>query len=346
MKGKISMTVLGLGWILFSCGSDKTDVKSAPNGGMKTTVEVVEIEPGDVARTISIPGTLLPNEEVQLFSEVSGRILSINFQEGQLISKGAVLLVVDSDILKAQRAKLKVEADLAEKDEARKKTLLDAKGISLEEYEKSASQLANIQSQIDLVNVQISKATLRAPFSGRIGLRRVSEGAFISPITAITTIVQENPIKIEFAISESYASNVKIGQTISFHTDNSEENYSAAVYAYEPIIDVETRMLTLRAKGTNQGKLMSGSFVSVEYDLGKEQNAFMVPTESIIPILKGQKIFVVRNGQVAEVHVEIGIRTAEKVQIIGDVKAGEKVLVTGLLAVRAGAPVNVKIVKK
>jgi membrane fusion protein (multidrug efflux system) len=346
MKGKISLTILGLGWILFSCGSDNKKIKSAPNGGMKPSVEVVEIEPGDVARTISIPGTILPNEEVQLYSEVSGRVQSINFQEGQMVIKGSVMLVVDSDILKAQRAKLAVESDLALKDEARKKLLLSAKGISLEEYEKSASQLANIQSQIDLVNVQISKATLRAPFSGRIGLRRVSEGAFISSTTPITTLVQENPIKIEFAISESYANIVKIGQTISFHADNSEENHSAIVYAYEPVIDADTRMLTLRAKAQNQGKLMAGTFVSVVYDLGEEENAFMVPSESIIPILKGQKIFVVRNGHVAEVPVEIGLRTAAKVQIIGDVKAGEKVLITGLLAVRAGVPVNIKIVKK
>ncbi|MGJ8661511.1 MAG: efflux RND transporter periplasmic adaptor subunit, partial [Bacteroidota bacterium] len=174
----------------------------------------------------------------------------------------------------------------------------------------------------------------------------ISEGAFISPSTLITSIVQENPIKIEFAVSESYASNVKIGQSITFHSDNADEDFSAAVYAYEPLIDVDTRMLTLRAKTQNHGKLMPGTFVSIDYDLGKEQNAFMVPTESIIPVLKGQKIYVVRNGQVAEVPVEIGLRTAAKVQVIGNIKAGEQVLVTGLLSVRAGSPVNVKIVKK
>jgi membrane fusion protein (multidrug efflux system) len=346
MKGKINMAILGLGYLLFSCGSDNKEIKSLGNGNMKATVEVVEIQPGDVIRKISIPGTILPNENVQLYSEVSGRIQTIYFQEGQKVGKGAVLLVVDTDILKAQRAKLKVESDFAQKDEARKKALLDAKGISLQEYENSALQLANLQSQIDLVDVQISKATLRAPFSGRIGLRRVSEGAFISSTTAITTIVQEDPIKIEFSVSQNYASIIKIGQTISFHPDKSNENYSANVYAYEPQIDVETRMLTIRAKAKNEGKLMAGTFVSVNYDLGEEQNAFMIPSESIIPILKGQKIFVVRNGIVVEVPVEIGLRTAEKVQIIGKVKAGEKVLITGLLAVRAGVPVNVKIVKK
>lgn len=346
MKSKASIAFLGLCWILASCGSDDADLKAGANGEMKTTVEVVEIEPGDVARTISIPGTVLPNEEVKLYSEVSGRIQSIGFQEGQLVNKGAVLVQVDTDILKAQRSQLKVEADLAIKDEARKKNLLDAKGISLEEYEKSAAQLANIQAQIDLVNVQISKATIRAPFSGRIGLRRVSEGAFISSSTLITTLVQENPIKVEFAVSENYANHVKMGQSIEFKSDNSSDTYFANVFAYEPLIDATTRMLTIRAKANNTGKLMAGTFVSVNYDLGKEQNAYMVPTQSIIPVLKGQKIFVVRNGKVVEIPVEIGIRTAEKVQIIGDVKAGEKVLVTGLLSVRAGAAVDMKIIKK
>lgn len=346
MKCKTSIAFVGLCWILASCGSDEKEASGGSNVNPKTTVEVVEIVPGDVARTISIPGTILPNEEVQLFSEVSGRIQSISFQEGQMVNKGAVLVQVDTDILKAQRAQLKVEADLATKDEQRKKNLLAAKGISLEDYEKSAAQLANVQAQIDLVNVQISKATIRAPFSGRVGLRRVSEGAFISSTTPITTIIQENPIKIEFAVSENYAGLVKIGQSIEFKADNASDSYFASVFAYEPMIDASTRMLTLRAKANNTGKLMAGTFVSVTYDLGKEQNAFMVPTESIIPVLKGQKIFVVRNGKVAEVPVEIGIRTAEKVQIIGDVKAGEKVLVTGLLAVRAGAAVDMKIVKK
>ena len=157
---------------------EKKDL-GAPNT-KPSVVEVVKVEPTDVLREISVPGTVIPNEELQLYSEISGRIAKINFREGQSVSKGAVLVQMDSDILRAQKQEQLVALELAKKDEARKKSLLESKGISLEEYERSASTLASVQAQIDLINVQISKTVIRAPFSGRIGLRRVSEGAFIN----------------------------------------------------------------------------------------------------------------------------------------------------------------------
>lgn len=327
-----------------SCSNESEELTAGPKKPM--TVEVVELEPADVTRTISIPGTVVPGEEVTLYSEVSGLIESITFREGQLVQKGTVLMRVDTDVLRAQRNQQQVELDLARKDEARKKALLNGKGISLEEYEKSAAALATIEAQIALTNVQISKATIRAPFSGRVGLRRVSPGAFITPNTIITTIVQENPIKIEFAVSERYAGAVRPGQQIHFKTDRGTETFTATVYAYEPAVNTATRMLTVRAELNNTGGLIAGSFVSIDYDLGKETAAFMVPAESVIPVLKGQKILVVRAGKIVEVPVEIGIRTADKVQIIGAVSKGDKVLVSGLLAVKEGVPVETKIVKR
>jgi len=329
-----------------ACGSKKEEKKGGSGPGKPATVEVVAIQSADVVREIDIPGTIIPGEEVQLYSEVSGRIQSINFKEGQVVQKGALLLQVDTDVLKAQRQQQNVELDLAQKDEARKKSLLAGKGITLEEYERSASTLAAVKAQIDLINVQISKASIRAPFTGRIGLRHVSEGAFITSATLITTLVQENPIKVEFAVSERYATAVVAGQTIEFSPEKSQKSYTAKVYAFEPMIDAGTRMMTIRASLKNDGKLIAGSFVSVKYDLGKEQNAFMVPAESVIPVLKGQKILVVRNGKVAEIPVELGIRTADKVQVIGALSPGDQVLISGLLAVKEGMPVTTKLVQK
>lgn len=330
--------------LLTACGGEKADLKAqkAP----VVTVDVVEIKAGEVLRSIAIPGSVIPNEQVDIYSEVSGRIQRISFREGQSVAKGSVLIQVDSDILKAQKAQLLVEQDLAEKDEARKRSLYQSKGISLQDYEVSQSALADSKAKLDLLNVQISKATIRAPFSGKIGLRHVSEGAFISSSTLITSIVQENPVKIEFSVPEKYAKNVKIGQIIEFKTDGDSKSYTGKVYAFEPRIDEGTRMMTVRASLPNPGGLIAGSFVSISYDMGKEENAFMIPTESVIPVLKGQKVFVVRNGLVEEVPVEIGIRTPDKVQVIGNLKEGDQVLVSGLLAVKAGAQVKTKIAGK
>lgn len=345
MKQHIT-AALTLTFIAAACGS-KTEKKAAGAGPPKPViVEVVAIESTDVVREIAIPGTLIPGETVELFSEVSGRIQSINFREGQIVRKGQLLVQVDTDVLRAQRQQQRVELDLAQKDEARKKVLLAGKGITLEEYERSAATLAAVRTQIDLTNVQISKGAIRAPFTGRIGLRHVSEGAFITSSTPITTLVQENPIKVEFAVSERYAAAVAPGQTIRFSPEKGAKTYTAKVYAYEPVIDAGTRMMTIRASLSNDGKLIPGSYVSVKYDLGKEQNAFMVPAESVVPVLKGQKVLVVRNGKVAEIPVEIGIRTADKVQVIGALNAGDQVLISGLLAVRDGMAVNAKPVQR
>lgn len=340
------LSVVALCLLLFSCGGkdEKMDFSKA---GMKSSeVEVFEISKSDVSRVIEIPGSIIPSEEIQVFSEISGRIQKINFKEGQRVQKGALLVQVDTDILRAQRKQLKVQLELAQKDESRKKSLLAAKGISTEEYEKSFSGLESIQAEIGLIDVQISKGEIRAPFSGRVGLRRVSDGAYISPTTMITTLIKDDEVKIEFAISERYASLVKSGQKVDFKASGNGTVYHAEVYAFESTISSDSRMLTIRAKMKNDQNLFPGTFVTLSYNLGQEKEAMMIPAGSVIPVLKGQKIMVIRNGVVVDVPVELGIRTSDKVQIMGEINPGDQVLTSGLLAVRAGMPVTVKKVQK
>lgn len=329
------------GLVLTACGG-KDEIATGKPAMAAPIVDVQVLKPQEIDRKIQIPGTILPSEDVIIFPEISGRVQKIAFQEGQRVSKGALLVVIDTDILKAQRKQVQVEFDLAKKDEARKKKLLLGKGISEEEYEKSASALASIQAQLDLLQVQISKGEIRAPFSGRIGLRRISEGAYITPTSQITSLVADNAVKVEFAIAERYASQVKIGQTISFQLDNGSKTYDGKVYAFESFVDKGTRMLTLRAQLNNDGKLFPGAFVSISYDLGKESGAFMVPSVSIVPVLKGQIVYAARQGKVVEVPVQLGIRTADEVQIIGELQSGDQILTSGLLAVKPGMPVKIK----
>ncbi len=339
------LSAVGLCLLLFSCGGKDEKLDFSKAGVKASGVDVFEIAKSDVSRIIEIPGTIIPAEEVQIFSEITGRIQKINFKEGQRVQKGAILVQVDTDILRAQRKQLKVQLELAQKDENRKKSLLAAKGISTEEYERSFASLASIQAEIGLIDVQISKGEIRAPFAGRIGLRRVSDGAYISPTSLITTLVKDDEVKIEFSISERYASLVKPGQMVSFNTE-SDQVFKAAVYAYESTISTDSRMLTVRASMKNVANLFPGTFVSVEYNLGQEKDAMMIPAGSVIPVLKGQKIMVVRNGVVVDVPVELGIRTSDKVQITGEIQPGDQVLTSGLLAVRAGMPVTVLKVAK
>jgi len=340
MKKIIVFIALGL----FSCSENEETAQSSARPTPK--VDVFELQPEQVARIIDVPGSVIPSEEIMLYTEVNGRVDKILFKEGQKVSKGQTLVLVDTDILKAQRKQLLVDLSLAQKDEKRKKELLKGKAISAEEYEKSSATLASIEAQIGLIDTQISKATLKAPFSGTIGLRQISEGAVITSSTPIAKLIQTNPVKIEFSIAEMYASLVETGKEISFNREKDSTRYTAQVYAFEPSIDEGTRMLKIRALMPNTKNIFPGSFVQVRLDLGEENNAFMVPAESIIPILKGQKVYVIREGKVAEIIVQTGIRTADKVQIKGDIKSGDKLLISGLLAVRAGMPVEIKSTSK
>lgn len=341
MKMMIKLYPL-VGLLLFSaCKSDSTE--STKNGPGELIVDYVVANEIPMNHVIQIPGTVLPFESVEIFSEIPGRIVSINFREGQRVKKGEILVRIDTDILEAQRNQLNVELDLAQKDEKRKKSLLDSKAISMEEYEQVQSRLNSIQAQIDYISVQISKGTIRAPFSGRLGLRQISEGAYITPTDKIVSIAQDDKVKIEFSVAERYAHRVQPGTTISLRTSADSTSHSAEVYATEPIVNASTRMLTARAEMNGSTNVFPGSYVEITYNLGKDENSIMIPTTALVPVLKGQQIWLIKNGKAKSIMVEPGIRTKDEVQVWGDVKQGDTIVISGLLGIREGMDVKGKV---
>lgn len=330
--------------LLFSCGNDDETGDKKMSG--PTPVEFVVMKYQSTQQEVTVPGTILPFEMVELYSEINGRIKKINFQEGQTVSQGTTLIIIDTDILQAQRKQLQVELDLAQKDEKRKKALLDSKATSIQEYEKAQSTLANMEAQVALLNVQISKGTIKAPFAGKVGLRNVSEGAYVTPATKITSIAQNSKIKVEFAIAEHYASRIKPGQIIRLQSADDTTSILATVYATEPTVDASTRMLTVRAQLAANDNLYPGSYVTVNYQLGIEKNSILIPNSALVPVLKGQKVWVMKNGVATSVPVKTGLRTDTEIQIIGAVTPGDTIITTGLLGLREGAPVTPKTKKQ
>ncbi len=330
-----------IGLLLFSACKDDSP-ESSKNGPGELKVDFVVANEIPMNHVIQIPGTVLPFESVEIFSEISGRVVSINFREGQRVKKGELLVRIDTEILEAQRNQLKVDLDLAQKDEKRKKSLLDSKAISMEEYEQVQSRLNNIQAQIDYISVQISKGTIRAPFSGRLGLRQISEGAYITPADKIVSIAQDDKVKIEFSVAERYAHRVQSGTTITLRTSTDSTSHSAKVYATEPIVNANTRMLTARAEMNGSSTVFPGSYVEITYNLGKDENSIMIPTTALVPVLKGQKIWLIKDGKAKSIMVEPGIRTKDEVQVWGDVKQGDTIVISGLLGIREGMDVKGK----
>jgi membrane fusion protein, multidrug efflux system len=344
------LAVIGVIFIYPRLGSDKKDPKSAngPGSGggpaQDLPVNVVELAAQRLENNLNITGTIIPNEMVTLRSEISGLVSKITFNEGQFVKKGTPLVYLNDDELKAQLQRLKYSQKLFESQENRQKQLLQREAISQEEYDIVLNQYNTNLSDLKLIEAQLSKTVIRAPFDGVLGLRQISEGSVISGNDVIASIINIDPIKIEFSIPERYANAVKPGSNIYFSNDNQELSNEGKVYAFEPSIDASTRTLKLRATSPNkERKFLPGMFVRIKYVLGVEEDALLVPAEAVIPELSGYKVFVVNaQNQAEERKIEIGVRTDTQVQIVNGVKPGELVLTTGVLQARTGMPLVYK----
>lgn len=290
---------------------------------------------------IEATGTILANEEVEIRSETSGRVTHLYFKEGDAVSAGSVLLTIDDRELQAQLTKTNLSIDLAIDDEQRKKKLLDAGGISKEEYDMARNYLLKLEADKQLLLTQIAKTKVIAPFSGTIGLRYTSEGGYVSPATLIASLQQTNMVKLEFAIPEKYASSIQNGAEVTFEVEGDSRTYTAKVYAREPKIDPQTRSITVRAIAQNvDGRLIPGAFAKLQINLGTIPETIVVPSEAIVPAITGQTLYIVRDGAVKVQAVKTGIRTAITTQITDGIVPGDTIITTGLLTVRPGAAVK------
>lgn len=323
--------------------SESTEtVNSSSDQNAVLPVEAHIIHPTELGNNVLTSGTVLANEEVELKSEVDGKIIKIAFKEGSRVKKGDLLVKINDAELQAQLNKAKFTLQLLQDKEFRQRQLLEKEAISQEEYDDALNQLNVNKSEVSLIEAQIDKTEIRAPFDGVIGLKNVSEGSFITSSTVIATLQDINPIKIDFSIPEKYSGMAKVGDKINFTVVGVAEEHIATVYAIEPKIDPVTRTLKIRAVYSNStGKILPGSFANVELVLDKIENAIMIPTQSVVPQLKGQKVYLYKSGKVAEQDIEIGIRTDTQVQVIKGLNANDTLITSGILQVKPGLPVRI-----
>lgn len=308
-----------------------------------STVTGVIATPEKFADNLQLSGSLEANEHVELRSEIMGVVEHINFKEGTQVSKGQVLLRVNDIELRAQLSKVGTAKQLASENERRAALLLEKQAISQEDYDIASAEYKSAQAESQLIAAQLGKATIRAPFSGTIGLRYISEGTYVTPATPIATLVNTKQLKITFSIPAKYASRVKLNSDISFITSSSETEYNAKIYAVEPQIDVTTRTLKMRAIADNsEGELYPGMFASIMLPLETVNDAILVPTESLIPIQNGKMIFISEGGKAKQIKVETGSRTESSIRILSGLKAGDTILTSGVMSLKDGVPVKVK----
>lgn len=318
---------------------------AGPGGGArggKLSVNALIIKAAPLDNKLNVTGSVLPNESLELKSEVSGKIVSIFFREGKQVKKGEMLIQMNADEIEAQLEKQKYNRKLNEDNEFRQRKLLEKDAISQEEYDNALNRLNTTVADIRLLETQLDKTRIRAPFDGVIGLRFISEGAYISPSTTIATLYNISPAKIEFAIPGRYSTQVAPGKKIRFTIENDLKVYEGQVYAIEPRIDPTTRTLKIRAMAENRGgSLLPGQFVKVELILESMANAILVPTEAVIPEQAGKKVFIMEKGKAKEVFIETGIRTANLLEVLSGLKANDTLLTTGILQLRPGLEVQI-----
>ncbi len=314
--------------------------KGKPSG--PTTADYFVAQTSSLSNNVYTTGKIGALNEIEIKPEVAGKVVTIYFKEGETVEKGALLIKMNDAELQAQFQKSKIQIKLSEEKLDRLKKLLVIKGISQEEFDIQENELASFKADQSYITAQLAKTYINAPFSGVVGLKNISEGAFVSPVQVIASLVQIKPLFIEFSIPEKYSSSVKKGLNVQFSTDKteSEKTFTAQIYALEPKIDETTKTLRGRAIYSGNETFYPGSFVKVYVDLGETSNSIMIPTQSIIPVLKGQKVFLCKNGTAEEVKVTTGIRTDDKIQILEGLTIGDTVLTTGLMTVKKGAQIK------
>lgn len=309
-----------------------------------TMVDAIVLSEKDFANVISLSGSIEANENVEIRSEVSGIVEQIYFTEGTNVNKGQVLLKVNDIELRAQLSQATTKQNLASENERRAKLLLQKEAISQEEYDIASAEFRSLKAQSQLIQAQIAKTSIRAPFSGRIGLRNISPGTYVTPSTLITKLVSSNQVKISFSIPEKYATGVENNTTVNITMPNSSESFSAKIYAIDPEIEIATRTLKVRAIADNPAnKLIAGTFATVELPLKNIKNAILVPTEAVIPIQNGKVVYIATNGKAKEMKIETLTRTAKDVVVTSGIKAGDTLVVSGVMAIKNDSDIQIKI---
>lgn len=304
-------------------------------------VKVVVAQKQNIATTIQAIGNVMADEEVELKAETQGKITQIYFTEGSQVAKGKLLIKIDDGSLQAQLNKTLITKKLKEQTEKRNKQLLEKGGISAELYDISLTELNATKADIELLQDQIKHTQITAPFNGKIGLKYVSVGSFVNTTLKIASIQKIDKVKIEFSIPERYVSQVKNGTNIQFMVDGIQNSFNANIYAIEPKIDLVNRNVLIRAVCNNaDGKLLPGMFAKVSVTLDNKSGVFLIPTQSIIPILKGQKVFIVKGDSAVEQKVEVSGRNDINVEVINGLKTGDSVVTSGIIQMKQGVKVK------
>lgn len=335
----VPLTVVAL-----TSGCREAPPPSTGGGGTSAiSVEVRKVEPQAFRETIFTTGTLLANEVITLQTETAGIVTLINFEEGRPVKAGAVLVEMDDVELQARASRAEAELALASALEKRQRELMQASAVSGVDYDQSAARLAIARADLELVRAQLAKRTIRAPFDGVIGLRRVSVGAYLTPGTSIGTLQDISSLKLDFSVPERYYPFLNAGREVRFRMAGRNDIFIARIIAVEPAADLATRSILVRSiLPADHTSLLPGAFVEVEVPLEEISDAIIVPAIALVPGLSRQIVYVHHNGVAEEREVRPGMRSSTGVQILDGLEPGDELITSGVLLLRQGMKIQTR----
>lgn len=345
MLPRFCLFVLSFGAVLLTASCSKNGpAAGAPAGAAargKQPVEVVNLVRRDLVESLSLVGSLAPNETAQIRAEISGQVRAVNFDEGQTVRKGDVLLRIDDSELRAQLAQAESRFRLAELNLRRSEELTQARSMSQAEADRVRSEHSSTEAELQLLRVRVAKMEIKAPFDGVVGARTISPGDYVTAATIITTLNDLSRMKIDFQVPELFVAKVRPGSKFSVRarTPDGEVATAGEVYFVSSVIERATRASQVKGYlGTTTGGLKPGMFAGVEIVLQVKQGALTVPEGAILVTPRTTQLIAVRTqgaDQVAEfVEVRLGLRERGLVEVLpvkeGSLAEGQQVVASGV----------------
>ena len=306
-------------------------------------VEATKPRIGESRQAVTAVGTFRSNESVTLRPELASRVKSINFEEGQKVTRGQVLVQLDAAIEEATVAQAKAAYELSKANNERQK-VLGARQIAAERsVDEARAALLRDEAAVKLAQARLEKFTLIAPWDGVAGLRKVSVGAYINAGQEIVNIEQIDPLKVDFRVPENFLAAVRVGQAIAVTADAfPDKEFIGKVYAIDPQVDEQGRAVVVRALIDNSSELMRpGVFARVTLTLNVRDNAMFVPEQALVPIGNKHSVYKIVDGRTRIGAVEIGRRQSGEVEILSGLEPDDVVVTAGQIKLRNGTPVQV-----
>ena len=347
--GAIALAVLiGVGALAYWAGTRNSappPVAAAPKAGpapQGVVVEAAKVSVVKLPQALSAVGSLRSDETVILRPEVAGRVSQIQFREGERVTKGQVLIKLDDSVQQADLDRAKANLTLSRTKHERSVDLRNKGFISSQALEEAENNWKVAQADSELMAARSSKTTIRAPFSGTIGLRQVSIGDYVKEGQDMVNLESLDPLKVDFRVPELALSLLRDGQLLQITLDAlPDKAYDGKVVAINPLIDANGRAVVIRAQVPNRdGKLRPGMFARVRLFTSDNKDTLVVPEESLFPLGEDKFVYKVVDGKATRQKIDIGQRREGKVEVVAGLRSDDVVVTAGVMKLREGVPVT------